>query len=159
MGRNLRSNVPTTLKQLKPHTPNLKKVRFSDHNIKVSQKKYYDQRHRAKDLPPLCTGDGVWIPDQNQYGTVQGEHSTRSYSVSTPSGMIRRNRRDLNPYPVQDTTTQPEESEDASEVPPIQPDREDSSNSTENPSTPRRSLRTTRPPVRYGVWLNTVNQD
>ena len=96
IGRNLRSNLPTT-QQLKPHTPN-QKVRFKDLKIKESQKRYYDRRHR---VPPLRTGDGVWIPDQDIHGTVQAEHSTRSYTVCTPSGIISRNRRDLNLYPVQ----------------------------------------------------------
>ena len=160
MGRNLRSNLPTTQQQLKPHTPNQKKVRFKDLKIKESQKRYYDRRHRVKDMPPLRTGDGVWIPDQDIHGTVQAEHSTRSYTVRTPSGIIRRNRRDLNLYPVQNTSTlQHEESEDTSVIPPIQMDHEDQSEGTVIPSTLRRSSRTTHPPDRYGVWLNTVNQD
>ena len=135
MGRNLRSNLPTTQQQLKPHTPN-QKVRFKDLNIKESQKRYYDRRHRVKDIPPLCTGDRVWIPDQDLHGTVQAEHSTHSYTVHTPSGIIRWNRRDLNPYPVQDTSTlQYEESEDTSVIPPIQMDHEDQSEGTVIPST------------------------
>ena len=73
-------------------------------------------------MPPLCTGDGVWIPDQDIHGTVQAEHSTRSYTVCTLSG-IRQNRRD---HPVQNTSTlQYEESEDTSVIPPIQMDHED----------------------------------
>ena len=160
MGRNLRSNLPTTQQQLKPHTPNQKKVRFKDLKIKESQKRYYDRRHRVKDMPPLRTGDGVWIPDQDIHGTVQAEHSTRSYTVCTPSGIIRRNRRDLNLYPVQNTSTlQHEESEDTSVIPPIQMDQEDQSEGTVIPSPLRRSSRTTHPPDRYEVWLNTINQD
>ena len=160
MGRNLRSNLPTTQQQLKPHTPNQKKVRFKDLNIEESQKRYYDRRHRVKDMPPLRTGVGVWIPDQDIHGTVQAEHSTRSYTVCTPSGIIRQNRRDLNLYPVQNTSTlQHEESEDTSVIPPIQMDQEDQSEGTVIPSTLQRSSHTTHPPDRYGVWLNTINQD
>ena len=59
---------------MKPHTPNQKKVRFRYHNVKECQKRYYDQRHTVKDLPPLSTGDGVWIPD---------------LSVHIPSGIMR----------------------------------------------------------------------
>uniref|UniRef100_A0A1X7TGR8 Integrase catalytic domain-containing protein n=1 Tax=Amphimedon queenslandica TaxID=400682 RepID=A0A1X7TGR8_AMPQE len=99
MGRNLRTTLPTTNKQLKPHIPNQRSVRFKDSNLKASQMRHYDIRHRAREQQPLTTGDQVWIPDQQRQGTVQRDQSTRSYTVETSAGIVRRNRRDLNILP------------------------------------------------------------
>ena len=45
----------------------------------------------------------MWIPHQEIQGTIQNEHSQWSYTVNIPTGIIRRNRRDLNPIPSQVT--------------------------------------------------------
>uniref|UniRef100_A0A1X7SPQ6 Uncharacterized protein n=1 Tax=Amphimedon queenslandica TaxID=400682 RepID=A0A1X7SPQ6_AMPQE len=57
MGRNLRSTIPATKDQLKPHTPSQKKVRFKDYVLKATQKKHYDRRHRSKEQHSLALGD------------------------------------------------------------------------------------------------------
>ena len=76
MGRNLRTTLPTTDRQLKRHTPNQKTMRCKDGELKASQKRHYDKRHRAKEQHPLATGDQVWTPDQQRQGIVQTEQST-----------------------------------------------------------------------------------
>ena len=67
------------------------------------KKAKFDVRHRTKELTPLCTGDTVWITDQQTEGTVVQSSGPRSYQVETPSGTIRRNRRHLNP--LRDSTS------------------------------------------------------
>ena len=46
-----------------------------DEDLKMRQKKNFDSRHRARDLPRLETGDTVWIPDRNSSGVVVEERS------------------------------------------------------------------------------------
>ena len=60
MGRNLRTTLPTTEHQLKPYTPNQRTVRAREASLKSTQKKYYDQKHKAREQPPLSAGD---LPD------------------------------------------------------------------------------------------------
>ena len=150
MGRNLRSTLPATQDQLKPHTPSQKKVRFKDCELKATQKKHYDKRHRSKEQHPLAMGDQVWIPDQETQGTVQREQSNRSYTVHTSTGIIRRNRRDLNILPSSEPVEE-EPSLDPSETIPVQEDQ--STDTSEPQSELRRSNRHIRPPDRYGVWF------
>lgn len=101
-----------------------------------------------KEQHPQATGDQVWIPDQQRQGTVQTEQSTRFYTLETPAGIIRRNRRDLNILP----SSIPVQEE--SDLPDIDIHQDHSMNTTETRDEPRKSSRHTRPPDRYGVWLN-----
>ena len=47
--------------------------------------------------PCLRPGDEVWIPDQEMSGVVQRKETPRSYVIRTPTGDLRRNRRDVLP--------------------------------------------------------------
>ena len=95
-------------------------------------------------------GDQVWIPDQETQGTVQREQSNRSYTVHTSTGIIRRNRRDLNILPSSELVEE-EPSLNPSETIPVQEDQ--STDTSEPQSELRRSNRHIRPPDRYGVWF------
>ncbi|KAL9987332.1 hypothetical protein ACROYT_G001621 [Oculina patagonica] len=58
-----------------------------------NQRKSFNQRHRAKELPAVTAGDSVWIRDQNRLGKIQGRtQHPRSFLIETEKGTIRRNR-------------------------------------------------------------------
>ncbi|XP_062512549.1 uncharacterized protein LOC134188378 [Corticium candelabrum] len=59
---------------------------------KRKKKVTYDKRHKVQHLPLLKAGDSVWISDKTTTGTVLGETYPRSYLISTPKGILRRNR-------------------------------------------------------------------
>eukprot|EP00118_Oscarella_pearsei_P006146 m.27950 g.27950 ORF g.27950 m.27950 type:complete len:136 (+) comp30498_c0_seq2:403-810(+) len=59
-------------------------------------KEDHDARHGARELPPLKAGDKVWLPDMKGTGKVITETQPRSYTVETPTRILRRNRRQLN---------------------------------------------------------------
>ena len=60
MSRTLRSFVPTTRMQRKPHVPDITSVRREDRRNKARQKEDFDSHHGARPLPPLQPGDKVW---------------------------------------------------------------------------------------------------
>ena len=105
MSRRLRSNVPMTRQQRKPGIPDSNEVRERDEQMKHNQKKNFDNHHGAREMEPLSTGQLVWLPDSRVEARVEGEVAPRSYTVSTPQGHTRRNRRDLIPLPTQSTAS------------------------------------------------------
>ena len=85
---------------LDPGWPYLEQFREKDASLKARQKENLDKRHSAKILPDIPPGERVWLPDQKVEGTVLDKAGTpRSYTVETPSGELRRNRRHLNLLP------------------------------------------------------------
>ena len=108
MNRKLRSSVPIPPVKLQPSIPDYAQLKKKDEMKTKQQEENFNVRHRAKELTPLNTGDTVWITDQQTEGTVVQSSGQRSYQVETPSGMIRRNRRHLNPL-GSTTTSEPEE--------------------------------------------------
>ena len=122
MSRNLRTTLPTMREQRCPKVVNPLDLEERDDRLKDRQKRNFDQRHRAKDLPELQPGDTVWIPDQNSPGTVlEGETpSPRSHNVQTRDGTYRRNRQQLVQIPVREpiqevgNETEPQDSEQPS---------------------------------------------
>ena len=38
--------------------------------MRMQQKHTFDQRHKARQLDPLATGDLIWIPQNQTEGTV-----------------------------------------------------------------------------------------
>lgn len=101
MSRRIRTTVPTMQSQLLPKVPDLKAISLWEERHKQAMKETFDERHGAKEQPPLTPGMNVWIPDRRQHGRVLSSASVRSYMVETPSGQIRRNRRSLNPVPTE----------------------------------------------------------
>ena len=95
MGRKLRTTLPISKEQLQPSLPNAANLRRKERKMRNRMKRNFDKRHGARNLKPLSPGDTVWIPEREAGGTVEKESSTRSYTVQTEDGTLRRNRRDL----------------------------------------------------------------
>ena len=75
----LRTTIPVVSKQLQPKMP--------DYGFLARR-----ERDPTGSLPP---GDLGWIPQNQMEGTVVTEVAPRSYQVTTPSGVLRRNRQQL----------------------------------------------------------------
>nr|XP_054761441.1 uncharacterized protein K02A2.6-like [Lytechinus pictus] len=98
MGRRLRTLLPTIPQTLMPEVSvqDLENVREKEERLRLNQTKHYNQRHRARILPTLQQGDGVWIRDQARHVRVITEtRKPRSYIIQTENGRVRRNRRVL----------------------------------------------------------------
>ena len=68
-------------------------IQEKENRIRQQSKLNFDLRHRAHCNSTLQPGDSVIIRDKSAVGKVVQNHQTpRSYIVSTPSGMLRRNR-------------------------------------------------------------------
>ena len=95
-GRRLRTPVPAHPSLLQPRWPDIPTFKRVDQQSKLRQKAYFDTRHRARGLPELNSGDGVWVRDTREKGTIlQAADTPRSYYVDMGMRTIRRNRRDL----------------------------------------------------------------
>lgn len=93
MGRQLRSPIPVSTRQLLPQTIDPATVKNCDRAHKDKQKLYFDKHHAAHPLPVLKPGDLVWIADLHRYGTITANGDTpRSYLIDTSKGVVRRNR-------------------------------------------------------------------
>ena len=53
----------------------------------------------AMEFNPLLPGEQVWIPDHNSTGTVVEPVVPRSYNVSVPTGILKRNHVHLHQLP------------------------------------------------------------
>ena len=106
MGWRIRTPVRVSLEQLRPQWPDLKSFREKDTALKLQQQQTFSRRHRTQTLPPLQTGQHVWIKPTRTRGTVVGLAPTpRSYEVETPDrGRLRRNRSHLREVPVTPTS-------------------------------------------------------
>ena len=156
MGRNLRTTLPTANSQFKAHTPDEDAVKKRDKKLKESQRKNYNHRHRAKEQSSLITGDLVWITDLRRQGTIIREESPRSYTVQTHNGIIRRNQRHLNNLP--EDSNENEELDYSSDSSDTAVEENSHDSQSTNTIGARRSTRPRRPPDRYGVWLNDIQQ-
>ena len=94
MGRRLKSRVPCHLDELKPRTPDADLVRKKEKEYRKQMQVNYDHRHKAtKEADELSPGDRAWLPDLRVEGKVVGRApAPRSYIISTPTGLVRRNR-------------------------------------------------------------------
>ena len=113
MSRTLRTTLSGTREQRIPKLVEISSLKEKDEQVKEHQKRNYDQHHRTRDLPPLESGETVWIPDRESEGTVREEVSPRSHIVETADGSYRRNRRQLVRLPSSDIVQETEPSEDA----------------------------------------------
>ncbi|KAK2566139.1 hypothetical protein P5673_009585 [Acropora cervicornis] len=69
MGRRLRTQLPVLAKTLAPR--DLKReleVVKKEEIYKSNQRQSFNQRHQAKELPDLTSGDSVWTRDQGCQG-------------------------------------------------------------------------------------------
>ena len=103
-GRRLRSDVPQTKQNLTPQWPYISEFKIKDKEFKAKQKRDFDHRHRVKSLPDIPDNTIVWMNPSDQQPTgrvITRANAPCSYIVDTPTGMVRRNRRQL--YTVPDT--------------------------------------------------------
>ena len=61
MGRQIRSTLPISTKSLSPEWPDLQKFRKVDEQFKQKQKKNFDQRYCAIELPTFSDDEPVFI--------------------------------------------------------------------------------------------------
>ena len=170
MGRRLKSRVPCHPDELKPRTPDADLVRKKEKEYRKQMQVNYDRRHKAtKKADELSPGDRAWLPDLRVEGKVVGRApGPRSYIISTPTGLVRRNRkmtRNLGPghnipvNPVSDSETNlpmprgdlPERED--TDVNPVVPSRESPGRGTV-PSVP--SPESSATSVRRSKWAKAV---
>ena len=89
--------MPMTSTQLQPVVPDYPRLKEKEQTLREKQKDNFDSRHRSRELTLLTPGESVWVTDQQTQETVVQLSSPRSYQIQTPSGMLRMNRRHLNP--------------------------------------------------------------
>ena len=99
MNHLLQTNLPMTETQLKPKVPDFTAVKAKEEEQNRKQKKVFDSRHATRVLDPLLPGEKVWVQDHNAPGKVVEPIAPRSYHVSIPTGLIRRNRFHLRHIP------------------------------------------------------------
>lgn len=102
MGRRLRTTVPQVRQNLTPQWPHLSGFHEADKVFKEKQKRSYDVRYHVKDQPDIPSDTEVWITTDAEpiRGRVLSPADTpRSYNVETSSGVVRRNRSQLNIVP------------------------------------------------------------
>ena len=96
MGRRLRTQLLVHQNTLKPKSQDLETVRRKEDLYRSNQKKTFDLRHNAKDLPILHEGEKVWLSDQEQEAEVLSKTPhPRSYLVKTDKGILVRPPRRL----------------------------------------------------------------
>ena len=158
MCRKLRTTVPLTENQRVPKVPNLTEVRKRDERAKSRQKKNFDARRGARELPTLLPGEWVWVPDRQESGRVVEETAPRSYVVETPDGTFRRNRQHLITSPEQNSQSQAERAPEVEDNPQSQSSNQSNvdqgANATKTYQTRSRSNRTPKPPNRFdNSWI------
>ena len=90
MGRRIRTTVPVIPSSLDPKWADIPKLKEGEENSRQRQRKNFNRRHRAHDLPGLQQGDHVWVADTKEKGTVLARTDMpRSYIIETPRGILR----------------------------------------------------------------------
>ena len=99
MGRKLRTTLPTVPSNLDQTVlkAQLDQARLKEEQYRQNAADNFNKRHRTIMLPPLETGDTVWVKDQNGSGSViVRDANPRSYQIRTEIGTtIRRKRQAL----------------------------------------------------------------
>lgn len=92
-GQRIRSQLPIAESELKPKWPDLHKFREEGEVRKRKQKYYFNSNLGVRELPEIPVGSAVGVEDLKISATITKIAETpRSYMVTTPKGMIRRNR-------------------------------------------------------------------
>ena len=110
MSRRLRTMVPTVQCNLHAKAPDPTLLSRREQSARDDRKRNFDRHHAARSLPLLNTGDEVWLPDRREAGYVNDSVHRRSYTVSTPTGIFRRNRSQMNSLPHEEVDTEAERS-------------------------------------------------
>ena len=109
MGRMVRTTLPRLQQQFIPNWSYVETFRRQDEELKSKQKAAFDKRHRATPLTNIPEDTAVFVRtgDRQVPGTVvSSAPAPRSYLVNTPTGQVRRNRRDLVPIPEEQSLEQ-----------------------------------------------------
>ena len=61
MGKRIKTRIPVLPRKLMPKTPDDSQIRLADQQAKATYKRYYDQRHGARNLPTLEAREPVLI--------------------------------------------------------------------------------------------------
>ena len=102
MGRKIRTTVPVFHTLLTPKWPNPLRLQEQEAQRKVQQQEYFYTRHRAMPLQKHTPGTEVRITTHPEPGIIKNDtESPRQYEVQTPTGVIKRNRVQLVPIPVE----------------------------------------------------------
>ena len=108
MGRKLKTRVPIFPKSLKPTTPDHDAIKAKEVANKEKQCLNFNQRHAARELPPLQPGDPVWIRDMKRSGEIiAASSSPHSYIIKTQKGTVRHNRAAIISTPAAEPNAQP----------------------------------------------------
>ena len=94
MWRRVQSIVPQAKKLLFPKCVHMEDFQEANVKFKKQQKRNFDEKHRALDLPEIPKDMNVWITSGTpaRQGRVTSSHqSPRSYIVDTPAGSVRCN--------------------------------------------------------------------
>ena len=110
MGRQIRSTLPISTKSLTPRWPDLQTFRTVDEQFKQKQKKHFDRRHRATELPTFSDDEPVFVTTERGSASTPGRivqmTRDRSYEVQTPSGVERRSRSYIHSRPEESGTSE-----------------------------------------------------
>ncbi|KAG1671242.1 Transposon Ty3-I Gag-Pol polyprotein [Nymphon striatum] len=92
MGRKIQTKIPAFRK----HDKSLAEFKSRDVKIKQKQKKSFDETHKTKEMSPLKIQQPVWIKTpKTTPATIKKFINSRSTLLSTPTGIVRRNRNHL----------------------------------------------------------------
>ena len=99
MEQKLRTRLPVKCDKLDPQIIEHDDYRVWDENFHSQQAEQYNKQHQTVEEAKLPMGQRVYIPDQRTQGIVGPEVASRSYTVTTSKGIIRRNSSMLRPLP------------------------------------------------------------
>ena len=97
MGRRIKTSISVLPRKLMPRTPDDSQIRLADQQAKATYKRYYDQRHGARNLLTLEAGEPVLIKrDKEKHWVNPGIVTSsspdhRSYLVQSDGSSYRRN--------------------------------------------------------------------
>lgn len=107
VGRRICTSVPQTIEELNTQWPYLNDFRRQNQEVKTKQKQKFDQRHhtiqtsRSPQVTNWCEGEFLVL-------SISAA-ALRSYVVGTPTGQVHRNWQHLNPAPISQLPTKPDQ--------------------------------------------------
>ena len=99
MGRTICSNLPQPQEKFTLKWPYLADFRAQNQMFKQKQKRDFDRRHKVKELPSLPDDTKVFVTTDGHPTSgrvVEPANAPRSHIVQTQTGLLRRNRSQLN---------------------------------------------------------------
>ena len=103
MGRQLRTKLPILPINLSPKQIDDDIIRAADERTKEMSRRNFNKRTGAVSLPALRPGEAVLLRSGEKWGdegsVVAADVDNRTYLINTPTGVLRRNRRDIQLLP------------------------------------------------------------